>query len=261
MPSFMITSNGIFQQGKGYISEAEYKSIRSGGMSSSGTSALQGIIKQMQTAQQKANKANEKRYQQILSSFEGLGKAGRARIEQQTTQRQAQATQNLTSRGLGNTTITSAVERGIAGDAETQRQQLEESVTMQRAGVMERRTDEGPDLGMFASLLQSAGQQRTGGQSVIRQTAPQPADKWAFLRSTSSGVNRTRERRAAAAAAPAAAPRSGYAARPSATSLRTSFLQGATRFTPQGGAVPFQPQRKPGKAAYWDPKRGGIFND
>ncbi len=123
-----------------------------------GTSALQGIIAQMQAAQKKANLANEQRYQQILGSFENLGKAGRARIEQQTTQRQAQATQRLTSRGLGSTTITSAVERGIAGDAETQRQQLEESVTMQRAGVMERRTDEGPDLGMFASLLQSAGQ-------------------------------------------------------------------------------------------------------
>ena len=249
MPSFMITSQGIFQQGKGYISEAEYKSIRSGGMSSSGTSALQGIIKQMQTAQQKANKANEKRYQQILSSFEGLGKAGRARIEQQTIQRQAQATQRLTSRGLGSTTITSAVERGIASDAETQRQQLEESVTMQKAGVMERRTDEGPDLGMFASLLQAAGQQRTGGQSVIRQTAPQPADKWAFLRGTPSGVNRTRERRAAAAPA---APRSGYAARPSATSLRTSFLKGATTFRP-GGKVsgkPITSSMFPGKSIF-----------
>lgn len=136
--------------------------------------ALQGIIKQMQAAQKKANLANEQRYQQILGSFENLGKAGRARIEQQTIQRQAQATQRLTSRGLGSTTITSAVERGIASDAETQRQQLEESVTMQRAGVMERRTDEGPDLGMFASLLQSAGQQAAPQRSVIRTTAPRP---------------------------------------------------------------------------------------
>ena len=136
--------------------------------------ALQGIIKQMQAAQKKANLANEQRYQQILGSFENLGKAGRARIEQQTQQRQAQATQSLTSRGLGSTTITSAVERGIASDAELSRQQLEESVTMQRAGVMERRTDEGPDLGMFASLLQSAGQQRAPQRSVISQTEPQP---------------------------------------------------------------------------------------
>ena len=223
-----------------------------------GTSALQGIINQMQAAQKKANLANEQRYQQILGSFENLGKAGRARIEQQTTQRQAQATQSLTSRGLGSTTITSAVERGIASDAELQRQQLEESVTMQKAGVMERRTDEGPDLGMFASLLQAAGQQRTGGQAGIRTQAPQSqGDKWAFLR------NPRTTPRTPQAAAVGAPPRSGISAgsRPSAASVRAGFLQGATRFTPQGGAVPFQPQRKPGKAAYWDPKRGGIFND
>jgi len=121
---------------------------------------FQDIIKQMQAAQEKANLLNEQRYQQVLSQFEGLGKAGRARIEQQTVQRQAAATQALTSRGLGGTTITSAVGRGIAGEAETQRQQLEESVAMQKAGVMERRTDVGPDLGMFANLLQTAGQQR-----------------------------------------------------------------------------------------------------
>jgi len=121
---------------------------------------FQDIIKQMQAAQEKANLLNEQRYQQVLSQFEGLGKAGRARIEQQTVQRQAAATQALTSRGLGGTTITSAVGRGIAGEAETQRQQLEESVAMQKAGVMERRTDVGPDLGMFANLLQMAGQQQ-----------------------------------------------------------------------------------------------------
>ncbi len=118
------------------------------------------IIRQMQAAQEKANLMNEQRYQQILGQYENLGQAGRTRIEQQTQQRQAEATQNLTSRGLGNTTITSAVERGISSDAELQRQQLEETVAMQKAGVMERRTDTGPDLGMFANLLQSAGQQQ-----------------------------------------------------------------------------------------------------
>jgi len=144
-----------------------------------GGGGFQDIIKQMQAAQEKANLLNEQRYQQVLSQFEGLGKAGRARIEQQTIQRQAAATQALTSRGLGGTTITSAVGRGIAGEAETQRQQLEESVAMQKAGVMERRTDVGPDLGMFANLLQMAGQQQQqpmrtatipGGGNVFGET-------------------------------------------------------------------------------------------
>lgn len=137
------------------------------GSGGGGGGGLQDIIKQMQTAQEKANLLNEQRYQQILAQYEGLGQAGRARIEQQTQQRQAQATQSLTSRGLGGTTITSAVERGIASDAEMQRQQLEESVSMQKAGVMERRTDVGPDLGMFANLLQIAGQQQGSGRQTV----------------------------------------------------------------------------------------------
>ena len=136
---------------------------------------FQDIIKQMQTAQEKANLLNEQRYQQVLGQFESLGKAGRARIEQQTTQRQAAATQALTSRGLGGTTITSAVGRGIAGEGELQRQQLEESVAMQKAGVMERRTDVGPDLGMFANLLQIAGQQRQQPRMVSRRMGPMAA--------------------------------------------------------------------------------------
>ena len=106
-----------------------------GGGTSQGD-GFQDIIKQMQAAQEKANLLNEQRYKEVLGQFENLGQAGRARIEEQTLRRQAEATQSLTSRGLGSTTITSAVERGIASDAETQRQQLEESVAVQKAGVM-----------------------------------------------------------------------------------------------------------------------------
>lgn len=135
-------------------------------------SQFRGLIRQMQAAQKKANLMNEQRYQQILGQFENLGQAGRARIEQQTIQRQAQATQALTSRGLGGTTIAPAIERGIASDAERRRQELEESVAVQKAGVMERRTDVGPDLGMFASLLQSAGQQAAPSRAVMTRTAP-----------------------------------------------------------------------------------------
>ena len=43
---------------------------------------------------------------------------------------------------------------------------------MQKAGVMERRTDTGPDLGMFASLLQQAGQQQLQGRRVSTRLGP-----------------------------------------------------------------------------------------
>jgi len=142
--------------------------------SQAGARGLQDIIAQFQAAQDKANQANELRYQQALGQFENLGKAGQARIEQQTTQRQAEATQNLTSRGLGNTTITSAVSQGIADAGEQQRQQLDESVASQKAGLIERRTDAGPDAGLFASMLQIAGQGQAsaGGGTTIRRMGP-----------------------------------------------------------------------------------------
>ena len=132
-----------------------------------------GLFKQIQKAQKKANEANEARFQAAMKQFEGLGQAGEARIARSTEQRQGAATQNLTSRGLGSTTITSAVERGIAGDAETQRQELGERVAVQKAGLLERKTDLGPDLGMFVNLLQAAGQgQAQQSRSVISTVAP-----------------------------------------------------------------------------------------
>ena len=149
---------------------AVFRPSSSGG--GGGGTGLQDIIKQMQASQEKANLVNEQRYRDILGTFENLGQAGRARIQQQTAQRQSAATQGLISRGLGNTTITAAAERGIASDAELQRQQLEETVSVQKAGVMERRTDTGPDLGMFASLLQTAAQQQKPMQATMTRMGP-----------------------------------------------------------------------------------------
>lgn len=145
-----------------------------------GQAGLQGIIQQMQAAQEKANLLNKQRFERAMSQFENLGQAGRARIEQQTAQRQAAATQNLTSRGLGSTTITSSVERGIASDAELSRQQLEEGVAVQKAGLLERRSDVGPDLSQFASLLQTAGQGAPSRQVSTRMGPMMRAGKDIF---------------------------------------------------------------------------------
>lgn len=125
------------------------------------------LIRQYRTDEEKSKLASEQRYQAALGQLDILGQAGKTRIGRQTARQQAAATQGLITRGLGSTTITSAARRGIASDAEFQRQQLEESVAMQKAGIMERRTDVGPDLGMFANLLQMASQDRDSGQQTI----------------------------------------------------------------------------------------------
>lgn len=201
-------------------------------------SGVQDIITQMQEAQTGATEANLQRYQemmggfeglgvaagerqqqvmeqfggvgeaagerheQIMAQMEGLGTAGRARIKRETAQRQAGAAQQLVSRGLGSTTITSAIAGGIAREGETATQELEERVAGQRTGaisaqrgveaqlgmqqvgameragaaatqlgvqklgMMERRTDLGPDMGQFANLIGALmqGQQGQGTQ-------------------------------------------------------------------------------------------------
>lgn len=131
-------------------------SINLSGLFPNASTGLKDIIKQLQDAQNVANKANETRYQDILGMYGNLGQAGMTRIGQQEQQAQAKNEQNLTSRGLGNTTVTSATNRGIANDAEQQRQQLQESVAEKKAGVMERRTDQGPDMSMYANLIGQA---------------------------------------------------------------------------------------------------------
>jgi len=151
----------------GLYSTPAYQSLVSQPQAGQNT-AIQDLIQQFQLSQEQANKVNEQRYKDILKLYENLGQAGRTRIERETAQSQAQATQGLISRGLGNTTITSAVQRGISEESELARQQLEETVALQRAGVMERRTDAGPDTGLYASLLQAAAGQATGGQATVR---------------------------------------------------------------------------------------------
>jgi hypothetical protein len=121
---------------------------------------LQDILKQLQQAQTSANAANEQRYQDILGLYSNLGKTGTAQIQENEAQQQAKATQDLTSRGLGNSTVTSSVSRGIANDAQFAQQALQEQIAGQKAGVMERRTDQGPNMSMYANLLQQASQKQ-----------------------------------------------------------------------------------------------------
>jgi hypothetical protein len=163
--------------GFGTGASADVRAVSSGVQQwqQSQSTGLQDIIKQMQDAQNKANAANEKRYQDILASYSNLGKAGMTRIGEQEQQAQAKGTQDLTSRGLGNTTVTGAMSRGVARDAENSRQQLQEQVAQLKGGVMERKTEQGPDMGLYAQLIQAMSRGQTssgGGPAVIRTTNP-----------------------------------------------------------------------------------------
>jgi hypothetical protein len=145
------------------------------GLISGGSSGLMDIVKQLQAAQTAANKANETRYQDILKQYDTLGKAGETRIAQGEAQAQAKSQSSLTGRGLGNTTIVDAMSRGISGDAETSRQQLQEGITRDKTKVMEAKTEQGPDMSMYAQLLAQAGKANEAAKPrTITQTIGSP---------------------------------------------------------------------------------------
>jgi len=151
---------------------------------------LNDIMRRFEAAQLAANQANEKRYQDILASLSGMGTAARTRVAQQKTQAQGGADQDLISRGLGNTTIRQSVQRGIASDAELANQSIDEQVTGMRAGVMERRNDTGPDLSMYANLLQAAAAAGDGSKitaQVPRGTPSTPIAPGGFIGSGGTG--------------------------------------------------------------------------
>lgn len=171
-----------------------------------GTIDINEVMKRLRKKQEEANQANLQRYEALMTHMEGLtkqigeqgtyggamalmeqtGEAARTRIAEQAKKATAAAEQDLISRGLGATTVRQAERRGIAGTAERARQEAEERTAaakagvlerragaeMQigalKAGVMERREDVGPDLGIFASLIQAAA---AGETAEAKRTA------------------------------------------------------------------------------------------
>jgi hypothetical protein len=76
--------------------------------------------------------------EQALAGLEGAGGARRQEIADQYAMSSGQATQNMISRGLGNSTVTTAVQRGVDADRSKSLNSLEESLRQQKADVMGR---------------------------------------------------------------------------------------------------------------------------
>jgi len=173
---------------------------------------FQSVIKQFQRAQKKANKANEQRYQELLAALTNLsertggtyeevlqdlsesGEAQRQRVQANAANLLGRAEQDLTTRGLGNTTIRTNLQRAIAEDVQQQQNAIAQQVAEQKAGVKERgaardidvtrmlagaiegRSDIGPNLSQYANLLRQAA--AAGDQSPLQASVsrgPSPA--------------------------------------------------------------------------------------
>jgi len=141
------------------------------------TGVIQQLMRSLSGAQAQQQAAAQQQYQQLLGTVsktgkavtglqKGLGATGMARIAQQEQQARGAAEQQMTSRGLGNTTLLQAAERGVARDAEQARQSLQEGIAQQKIGTTMQlgnmygdallsRVNQPPQMGMYLQLIQA----------------------------------------------------------------------------------------------------------
>jgi len=135
---------------------------------------------QYQAALDKANAANESRYQGILSGYDDLrgrvmgdlqnvGQQERRDIDRTYRNMGSDVYQRLVNRGFGNSTIPGTMRQGVERERTAAYGRQNDRLLQQRAGydtqlsqgkfgVMERRTDLGPDPNQLIALSQNLGQ-------------------------------------------------------------------------------------------------------
>lgn len=162
--------------------------------------SLNNLLGQMQGQFDQANTAGLEQYKNLMNTVSGvnsrvlgagglydqagaglatMGNTARNRISQGATRAKAEASQDLVSRGLSNTTIGASMNRGIDSDAEFANQGVDESVNNARSGLALSRAgaegdlgrftadsilskrNEGPDQAMYANLIAQLA--RSGG--------------------------------------------------------------------------------------------------
>lgn len=152
---------------------------------------IQSLLQQLQEQYTRANTDSLAQYQNLMrgvnqaglniagtyndafKNLEGAGTTAKTDIARNATRQKGAASQDLISRGLGNTTVTATNNRGIEDDAARQTAAVDESVRGQRIGLginransqmgvanlwansVLSRQNQGPDPSMYANLIQS----------------------------------------------------------------------------------------------------------
>jgi len=129
------------------------------------------LMREQQGAMDKANAANEERYQQLLELSGGLGagaeQMGATRAGEITAsfeQGTSDAHQRLVDLGMANTTIWPTLRAGMEEKKQkalsanaAQTGNAKDIATREKMGIMERRTDSGPNTGQYLELLNKYG--------------------------------------------------------------------------------------------------------
>lgn len=186
-------------------------SIMSGSSGSSGADGkldLKSIITSLQAAQNKANDVNIARYNKGLGELQtgresmrqyyaqageelqNVGQTAIADIQQGSERALAAGQQSLITSGLTNTTVAANLPRGVEADRRRAMLGAEEQQSIMRSGLFQgqagaemgasgniaqfiaSRSDTGPDLGYYSSLIQAASAANT--QPVQASIGPAP---------------------------------------------------------------------------------------
>lgn len=137
-----------------------------------------------QRALDEANAANERRYQEILGGYDalhgrvmgdlaGVGQQQTADINRSYRNAGSRTNNQLVQRGFGNSSLISTMQQGNMRERSEAQRRLQEGLLQQRAGydtrisqgklgVMERRTDLGPDPNQMIKLMQGMGRGGVG---------------------------------------------------------------------------------------------------
>ena len=177
------------------------------------------LIAQFQAQQERANLANEQRFQQGMEIFDRIikqqevggtfQKATEAAIERGRVKSVAQGTQALVSSGLASTTQAAGLgkkfeeEVGVPARlqaADIQSQRLTEALTG-KAGFIERREDVGPDFATIAGLAKSIGAGRQARRAPTQRVPVATQHPYAGLARLQAEGRARRERQQAAISA------------------------------------------------------------
>ena len=121
-------------------------------------SSVDQILEEWRNATNSANTANQERLDSILGLLEGQGASAIDQVNRDSAERTAGGDQSLIDRGLFNTTITDANRRREGESRTRQTNAINEGVALNKAGVLERVSDQGPDFGALMNLLSQFGQ-------------------------------------------------------------------------------------------------------
>jgi len=123
-----------------------------------GASALSNLIGSYNKAYKSARAANEARYQQMLGITDQTTGQRAADIRTAYGQQGADMMQNLARLGMANTTVAPTMQLGVQREQQSALNRLADEMQGTKLGIMERRTDQYPDVNLITSLASMFGQ-------------------------------------------------------------------------------------------------------